>query len=992
MKNIMNPIVRQTILTFLFATGLASVMAQTASIDNYQKPPIYSFSSDFTVVANGKNIDVIKFQDYDYVHFSMGSGTCTFDVTALGMSSISSYSISPLNLNIAGTVTGNLLSFTIPRDMYMIVWISDKRRLVIAADPAETDKPASSGTGTFNIRQAPYNADATGATLMTTAIQNAVNAASAYGTANGTRGIVYVPSGVYKMGNLQLKSNLSLYLEKGAVLRFSDNPSDYTVNFVKNVNGTWWIYTQDGAANIKMYGRGTVDGNGYYMQRTAGFVNHLLVPLQCSNFTLDGLVMLNAACWGTVVARSHNITIRNTKHFNSLNLGENDGIDVCESQNVLVQHSIGIGHDDPYSTKTWDERGELPKNWYGTPEDLRDVVFDDCVSWTGCVGFKVGAGVRGDQENITFKNSAIYDCARGLAIDYSYGNHRVNNVTFDNIYIQNVDKTCGLGPQWLELFVKNLDGDGGGPVTNIIVKNITLREKGGAASMIKGYSSSASINGVTLENIYVQGNSRPAATLQEMKITDVNSFASNISILPRQAPSTRIQAEYYADQTGIALGEAADEGGGNFISTKNVSYIVYKDVDFGAETKSIDVRLATTNSGGTIEFRLGSSQGTLLGTLNVTSSGSWTTYKTMNLPVSNAKGVQTLYMIARKADALTIANINWFELHRTDVYATTYGDCNFTGTKAELGPDEYTQTKLLAKGISDNSVSSLTIRPGCVAIGWENDNFQGAALSMESDQSCLVSNGFNDRISSMKVRIASVTTITGTHRLRNRYSGMYMDVTGASPNEGALIDQWPGNGQTNQQFTFGYLGSGVYRITAVNSGRALEVSQGLLTEGAKLIQATYAARASQQFYLQPTGDGYYRLIAKHSYKLIEVKDLSKREGTVLQQWTQGDQLAGQWELIPLTGGRLPVMAHEIFETGEEEFALYPNPARDRLQVKLPADMQGGALVIYDAKGDEVIAIGKFQGDPVDISFLKNGLYTVHVAATGVRRIRRFIKK
>lgn len=979
-------------LTFLISN---ISVAQSAFIDSYPRPSIYSSSSDYQVTANGVNIDVIKFQDYDYVHFSMGPGSCRFDITVLGQTSIPSYAINPLNLNIPGSTSGNKLSFTIADDKYLIVWVSGKdRRLVIVADPHETDKPASSGTGVFNIRNSPYNADGTGTTLMTTAIQNAVNAASSYGTSTGTRGIVYVPTGIYKMGNLILKSNVSLYLEKGAILRFSDNPGDYVNHFFKNVWGTWWIYTQENSNNIKLYGRGTIDGNGYYMQKTAKYVNHLLVPLQCSNFTLDGLIMLNPACWGTVPARSNNLTFTNVKFLNSLSLGENDGIDVCESQNVLVKHSIGIGHDDPYSTKTWDTRGELPKNWYGEPESVRDVVFDDCISWTGCVGFKVGAGIRGAQENITFKNSAIYNCARGLAIDYSYGRFPVNNVTFENIYIQNIDNQCGSGPQWLELVIRNSDGDGGGPVSNVNVRNITLRERGGAPSQIRGYSSTATMTGVTLENIYVQGNTRPAATFEEMNITDINDFASNITILPRQARSSRIQAEAYVKHNQITLGEANDEGGTNFIGTNSVDYIVYDNVDFGAETSSIDVRLATMNNGGTIEFRLGASTGPLLGILNVTSTGGWETYQTRNLPVTGAKGVHTVFMITRKSDALGIANINWFELHRTPSYTTVFNDCNYLGSSVELGPGEYTQSQLLAKGIGDNTLSSMRVTPGVEAIGWENDNYQGSAFRTISNISCLTSNGFNDRVSSMKVRIASATNISGTYTLRNRYSGLYMDVSDSNANDGAGIGQWYSNSQSNQKFTFSYLGSGVYKITAVNSGKALEIENGSVLEGAKLVQNTYAGRSSQLFYVQSTEDGYYRLIAKNSNKLIEAKDLSKAPAS-LQQWTAGDQLSGQWQLVATTAR---LSNHQEEEVNVEDHSksfqldLYPNPSEGNLNIASSNDMSGAQITIVNSVGLIVYKLQELKSQSFDISFLKEGLYTLVITKDGKQVNKLFIKE
>jgi hypothetical protein len=655
----------QSLTTVFFLIYASALFAQTASIDSYPMSSFYTSSTDYKLTANGKDIDIVKAEDYDYAHFSMGSGRCDFEITVIDMPTVEATSVSPLKLNIAYKINGNKITFSIPNDEYLIVWVRNKgRKLVIAADPLETNKPASSGPGIFNISQLPFKADATGNTLMTTAIQTAVDSASAYGTANKTRGIVYVPIGLYKMGNLRLKSNVALYLEKGAVIRFSDEPSDYEVNFHKNsmrMDGTWFISTVENANNILMYGRGTIDGNGKYMQKTKKFLNHVLVPMACSNFTLDGLIIKSSACWGVVVARSNDVLFTNYKHFNCQSIGEDDGLDVCESQNVNVKHAIGIALDDPYSTKSWSETTDIAAKWFGTSEICSNVTFDDCFSWTMCVGFKVGQGVVQRHENITFKNGVVYDCARGLAIEHKWGVNEVNNVTFENIDIEKIGNNCE-GPQWLQLHIKGGDGAGGGPVNNVVFKNITIRDKGKRISEIKGSNPWAAVRNVTFENIYMMGNSTPASSLDEMNITDLNTFISDIKILPKSTPSKRIQAEYYNLSKNPEVGVCEDTDKGAYVSAKDGMAFLYYNKDFGKGISAIDVRLATENTGGTIEFRIGSAIGTLLGTLKVASTGGWQSYKTIRVPITNTKGLQTVALVFKKSEPDTIANLNWFEL------------------------------------------------------------------------------------------------------------------------------------------------------------------------------------------------------------------------------------------------------------------------------------------------------------------------------------------
>ena len=525
--------------------------AKAATITTYPLPSVYTQSTVYSLKADGVTIPVVSYNgDYDYANFSMTGGAATLEVTVTGAASISSYSISPKKLNLTGTTSGNKLTFTISKDEYLIVQINGLRRLVIAADPAETDKPASSGTGIFNVKSAPYNADSTGTNLTTAAIQSAIDAASSY---NG--GIVYVPAGVYKIGNLQLKSNIKLYLEGGAVLRASTVKSDYTMHWHKdsiNKDVTWWLNTPFGATNIKIYGRGTIDGNATAL---SGFANNLLVPIGCSYFTVDGITFRDSASWAVTPARSNDLTFKNMKIFNRFSVGEDDGIDVCESQNVTVINSIGIGLDDPYTTKTWAQTTDISRGWPGSPEIVSNVVFDDCISWTYCYGYKVGQGVLQNQTGVTFKNSVVYDCAVGIGVHHKYGTGAASDITFDNIDIEKVGNSNDGHRTWLHMEI--LSGtNGDGPISNVTIKNINVRDKGTTSAKMLGYSSSSMITGVTFDNVRMPGSAAAATTLHDMNIM-TKAFYSGITILPIQNPEP-IQRTNIARNKTVTASSSSD--------------------------------------------------------------------------------------------------------------------------------------------------------------------------------------------------------------------------------------------------------------------------------------------------------------------------------------------------------------------------------------------------------------------------------------------------
>jgi len=527
-----------------------------ASVQVYPQPSIYPVSSVYSLKVNGTNVPVVSYTgDYDYAQLSLSNGAVTFEVTALTQASVASYGISPKKLNITSVTSGNKLTFTLATNQYLIVQINSLKRLVICADAAETDVPASSGAGIFNVTNAPYNANNTGTSITTAAIQNAINDASAYGTANG-QGIVFAPAGLYLSGNLKLKSNMALYLQGGSVIRCTGNPADYQTNqtFGPLSSGTWFLYTTNGA-NMKIYGRGTVDANGDYMVYTKNFAINTLMPINCTNFTADGVTFRDSGGWAIIPCIAANVTFNNLKILNKLSVGNSDGIDVNCSQHVSVSNVVAIGLDDPFSTKTYTS---IP--WPGANMKNSDLVFDNCLAWTICYAFKVGQGVQQVQDGITFKNSVAYNCAGAICIDHKNGASIVNHVTFENIDVERVSYVNDGHGAWAVFLVQNGLGDGGGPVSNILVKNITVRDVGTTGGFIKGLSSDASINGITFDHVYMPGSNTPATTLYGMGMRTV-AFANDLTILPMQQPepllvttqpTTRTQFVYQATTFTVA--------------------------------------------------------------------------------------------------------------------------------------------------------------------------------------------------------------------------------------------------------------------------------------------------------------------------------------------------------------------------------------------------------------------------------------------------------
>jgi len=119
---------------------------------------------------------------------------------------------------------------------------------------------AQSAKGVFDVRD--YGALGDGATLDTKAIQAAIDACTQAGG-----GKVYLHNGSFLSGTIYLKSNVTLYLEAGAVLLGSTNLGDYPVtvpafrSYTDNYTNKSLIYAER-QENIAILGRGVIDGQG----------------------------------------------------------------------------------------------------------------------------------------------------------------------------------------------------------------------------------------------------------------------------------------------------------------------------------------------------------------------------------------------------------------------------------------------------------------------------------------------------------------------------------------------------------------------------------------------------------------------------------------------------------------------------------------------------------------------------------------------------------
>ncbi len=136
----------------------------------------------------------------------------------------------------------------------------------------------------------------------------------------------------------------------------------------------------------------------------------------------------------------------------------------------------------------------------------------------------------------------------------------------------------------------------------------------------------------------------------------------------RDAYST-IQAESADQQSGTQNEATADTGGGQNVGwIGNGDWLRYNGVNFGSTPpRQINARVASgaaAGVSGTVEVRLDSPTGPLLGTFSVGNTGGWQTWKTVPGAVSSVTGTRDVYLRFTTGSGQDFMNLNWFSFTR----------------------------------------------------------------------------------------------------------------------------------------------------------------------------------------------------------------------------------------------------------------------------------------------------------------------------------------
>jgi Glycosyl hydrolases family 28 len=373
----------------------------------YDRTPGTVDDTAYTLTVNGQRIAVDQFGDAAYARFAMSG---TVHVTVGTQQPVSGFSISPRSYNINGAASGNNLTFDLGKPAGLIVTVNGPHRLLIMADAPETNAPTASAPGVVNL--ATYVTDKTGTSPQTAQIQAAINAASA------KHATLYVPDGEYLTGSLQLRSNMTLYLQSGARIQGSPNPSDYTSGALIRTSG---------ASNLRVAGHGIIDTDGTAL-RPAGSKTKLFRVEGGQNVMLGDVLLRDSASWTVHIEGASHVTVSNLHVVNNLNLGAGlDGIDPDSSTDVTISGAFVYTFDDCFAVKTTSSGG-------GPTDNVR---VEGSVCWTHKSALKIGTESTHTISNVVFAANDVVHADRALAVYVSNGGN-LGSVTYSGDFSETV--------------------------------------------------------------------------------------------------------------------------------------------------------------------------------------------------------------------------------------------------------------------------------------------------------------------------------------------------------------------------------------------------------------------------------------------------------------------------------------------------------------------------------------------------------------------------
>jgi hypothetical protein len=435
----------------------------------------------------------------------------------------------------------------------------------LATGCQSTSTPAAGSPPVRSLDITAAGAVGDGATTDTAAIQKAIDDCASNGG-----GRVVIPAGTYLTGTLELRSNVELHLDAGAILLGSPLLGDYPVENdpdptlpAGDANGTIQetrapmelaLIRARGVHDVAITGPGTIDGNGKSPElcrpNSDPHRPRVLDFLQCRNVVVEGVTLRDSPCWVERYLGCLHVDVRGVHVYSHADFN-NDGIDI-DGDDFLVEHCTFDTDDDGICLKS-DRRAPC-----------ENVIVRDCVVGSNCNAIKAGTASTGGFKNIRIDHVTVQpasehrlrawqDTISAVSLEI------VDGGTMDGVTVSNVTFTGVQTPVFIRLGNRGSGYPGEGrPVPIGSISNLTLRDISGKCeglipSSITGLPDHP-VQNVHLENLDIHCPGDGRNNIADLPVPEAEKAYPENRMF---GPSLPASAIYVRHVDGLDLGDVA---------------------------------------------------------------------------------------------------------------------------------------------------------------------------------------------------------------------------------------------------------------------------------------------------------------------------------------------------------------------------------------------------------------------------------------------------
>jgi len=364
-------------------------------------------------------------------------------------------------------------------------------------------------------------------------------------------GIVRIPAGKYRARHLELKSDMTLLLEKDAILSFEGSrngiPYPVTKAILPGPDGdiryeALSLISGLNVHNVVISGEGTIDGGGaewwpHYKEETRPFTIEFI---SSSNILVQGITIRDPPFWNNHLLYVDDAIYSGVRFLKvSTAAGVNgDGLDPDASKNILIVGCLFGNQDDCIAIKSG--RYDLDGNRRRRPSEhitIRDCWFDGkAAPGSGPLGIGIGSESCGGISHVLIQNCVFKEVASLVNIKANRQRPfaRIDDIRVEHNFYTNhtaVDRWWNRAPVSVDLFYGAAAGsnpsvpDPLSPQTpvfrNIHFSDIWIYNPAGRGIYVSGLAESP-VHAISFDRVHVQ--SRDGVTIQNVDTLSIKGI------------------------------------------------------------------------------------------------------------------------------------------------------------------------------------------------------------------------------------------------------------------------------------------------------------------------------------------------------------------------------------------------------------------------------------------------------------------------------------